>query len=78
MTIQITVRLPDELVAFVDELVAEGVVTSRADAVTRALKREQRRQAALGDVEILRLRGGVQDLNSLAEHMAAHPVQLDD
>jgi Arc/MetJ-type ribon-helix-helix transcriptional regulator len=78
MTTQITVRLPEELVAFVDEMIAGGAVTSRAEAVTRALIRERRRQTALADVAILRLRGGDPDHVAIAEHTAAHPVELDD
>jgi Arc/MetJ-type ribon-helix-helix transcriptional regulator len=78
MTVQITVRLPGDLVAFVDNLVADGAVTSRADAVTRALTRERRRQAALADVAILRRRGNEPDLDALAEYTAAHPLDLDD
>jgi len=78
MTTQITVRLPDDLVAFVDELVAEGAVASRAEIVARALTRERRRQTALADIAILRQRGSDPDLDAIAEHTAAHPVDLDD
>ncbi|SNQ46566.1 Antitoxin [Frankia canadensis] len=78
MTTQITVRIPDDLVAFVDALVAAGAVTSRADAVARALARERRRQTALEDVAILRRVGGDADLDALAEHAAAHPLDLGD
>ena len=82
MTVQITVRLPDELVAFVDDEVARGVATSRADAVTKALVRERRRRRALQDVAILQAEaagGGTDaDLDDLARHAAAHPVPLDD
>ncbi len=78
MTVQITVRLPDDLVAFVDVLVADGAVTSRADAVARALTRERRRQTALADVAILRRGGSDPDLDALAEHTAAQPLDLGD
>jgi Arc/MetJ-type ribon-helix-helix transcriptional regulator len=78
MSTQITVRLPDELVAFVDELVAQGAVSSRAEAVARALTRERRRQVAVRDVAILRQHGGDADMDALAEHTAGHPVDLDD
>ena len=37
---QIAVRLPDDLVDFLDKLVASGDEASRASIVTRALKRE--------------------------------------
>ncbi len=78
MTIQITVRLPDELVAFVDAEVERGDATSRADAVARALVRERRRRTALADVAILRNSPDDPDLDGLAEYTGAHPAPLDD
>lgn len=78
MTIQITVRLPDDLVDFVDSEVASGVVTSRADAVARALVRERRYRTALADVAILRAGVEDDDLEGLAAHTAAHPIDLGD
>jgi Arc/MetJ-type ribon-helix-helix transcriptional regulator len=83
MTVQITVRLPDELVAFVDAEVARGAATSRAEAVAKALVRERRRRRALEDVAILQAEaagglGADPDLDGLARHTAAHPVALDD
>ena len=78
MTVQITVRLPDELVAFVDAQVDRGAVSSRADAVARALVRERRRQTALADVTILRREIADPDLDALVEYGASHPVALDD
>jgi Arc/MetJ-type ribon-helix-helix transcriptional regulator len=38
MSKQIVVRLPDELVEFIDEIVSSGTGVSRATVVTRALK----------------------------------------
>lgn len=52
MSVQITVRIPDELVAFTDEEVAAGRSRSRADLVARALRREQRRVLAERDSQI--------------------------
>lgn len=83
MTIQITVRLPDELVAFVDEEVSRGSATSRADAVAKALVRQRRRHRALRDVAILKAEAmagtaGDSELDDLARHTAAHPIALDD
>ena len=52
MSTQIAVRLPDEIVAFVDEEIKAGRAKSRAQVVLRALEREQRRQLAVRDVEI--------------------------
>ena len=53
MSTQIAVRLPEEIVAFVDDEVSAGRAKSRAQVVLRALEREQRRQLAVRDVEIL-------------------------
>ena len=46
MSIQIAVRLPEEMVAFLDQAVAQGKAASRAALVSSALEREMRRQAA--------------------------------
>jgi Arc/MetJ-type ribon-helix-helix transcriptional regulator len=77
MSKQIAVRLPDELVAFVDELVESGVERSRAAVVSRALARERRRAIAARDAEILSRTGLDTDLQGLAEHAAGLPVDLD-
>jgi Arc/MetJ-type ribon-helix-helix transcriptional regulator len=77
MTVQITVRLPDDLVAFVDAEVAEGTASSRADAVAKALVRARRRRVALADVEILRRESGDGDLDGPAAHAAHQPIDLD-
>jgi Arc/MetJ-type ribon-helix-helix transcriptional regulator len=71
MSKQIAVRLPDELVAFVDRVVASGAARSRAAVVTRALERERRRAAAERDVEILARTGEDAELDGLAEHAAS-------
>jgi Arc/MetJ-type ribon-helix-helix transcriptional regulator len=76
MSTQIAVRLPDDLVEFVDDLVRHGDAPSRAAVVARALRRERRQAAAARDAEILARTGLDADLDSLAEHAAAIP--LDD
>jgi Arc/MetJ-type ribon-helix-helix transcriptional regulator len=53
MTIQIAVRLPEELVRYLDAAVTEGRASSRADVVTQALNRERRREAAERDLAIV-------------------------
>ncbi|MDE8649982.1 hypothetical protein PXH69_34020 [Rhodococcus qingshengii] len=53
MSTQIAVRLPEDIVAFLDSEVSGGRAKSRAQVVLRALEREQRRQLAVRDVEIL-------------------------
>jgi Arc/MetJ-type ribon-helix-helix transcriptional regulator len=52
MSIQIAVRLPDEVVAFVDSQVTSGAAKSRADFIWHAIKREQRRLVAERDAAI--------------------------
>lgn len=70
MTRQIAVRLPDDLVAFVDDAVSSGSARSRAALVTRALERERRRAAAARDASILAERGIDPDLEALARYAA--------
>ncbi len=76
MSKQIAVRLPDELVAFVDGLVAAGDEPSRAAVVTRALERERRRAVAARDAEILAASTPDRDLTDLAEHLSGAPIDL--
>ncbi|MFD6175695.1 MULTISPECIES: ribbon-helix-helix domain-containing protein [unclassified Isoptericola] len=66
MTTQIAVRLPDELVAWVDQQVAEGKTRSRASAVERALRREVRRQLAERDAQIYAATADQDDPDDLA------------
>lgn len=69
MSTQIAVRLPEEIVAFLDSEVSGGRAKSRAQVVLRALEREQRRQQAARDVEILSDGTGVDnDVNIAAAH----------
>jgi Arc/MetJ-type ribon-helix-helix transcriptional regulator len=70
MSKQIAVRLPDDLVEFVDEVVGAGRETSRAAVVTTALERERRRAVAARDAEILAASGPDPDLAGLAEFAA--------
>jgi Arc/MetJ-type ribon-helix-helix transcriptional regulator len=74
MSKQIAVRLADELVEFVDQVVRSGQQRSRAAVVTRALEREQRRTVAARDAEILAATGPDPDLTGLAEHAATAPI----
>ncbi len=76
MSTQITVRLPDDLVAFVDDLVSHGDAASRATVVSRALERERRRKVAEQDAAILASAGTDTDLDSLAQFAAA--TAMDD
>ncbi len=78
MSVQLTVRIPDELAGFVDQDVADGRAASRADAIAKALAREQRRRAAERDAELLIAHQGERsDLDGLAEHAAGTPLDLE-
>jgi Arc/MetJ-type ribon-helix-helix transcriptional regulator len=77
MSKQIAVRLPDELVEFVDEIVGSDGGRSRASVVTRALERERRRVVAERDAEILARTGPDPELAGLAEYVVGLPSQLD-
>lgn len=77
MSKQIAVRLPDELVEFVDALVSDGDAKSRAAVVTRALERERRRVIAARDVAILIRDGDYPDMDGLAEYAARLPIDLE-
>jgi Arc/MetJ-type ribon-helix-helix transcriptional regulator len=76
MSKQIAVRLPDELVEYVDRAVASGNARSRASVVTRALERERRRAVAERDAEILARTGPDPELAGLAEHAVDVPSAL--
>jgi len=76
MSTQIAVRLPDDLVAFVDDLISHGDATSRAAVVSRALERERRRKVAERDAAILAHAGTDTDLDGLAKYAAA--TAMDD
>jgi Arc/MetJ-type ribon-helix-helix transcriptional regulator len=76
MSTQIAVRLPDELVEFVDEVIASGAGRSRAAVVTVALERERRRALAARDAEILARTGPDPELTGLAEYAASLPSAL--
>ena len=77
MSKQIAVRLPDDLVEFVDAVVGSGSETSRAAVVARALERERRRAMAARDAEILARTGPDPELDGLAEYAAGRSVTAD-
>jgi Arc/MetJ-type ribon-helix-helix transcriptional regulator len=76
MSKQITVRLPNEIVEFIDRLVEKGEASSRADVVARAVDRERRRNVAARDAAILAQSGADPDLDGLAAYAAR--TRLDD
>ena len=76
MSIQIAVRLPDDLVAYVDQQVIEGGASGRASVVARALRRELRQHLAERDARIY-AESGSGDLEGLASWAAEQPLDLD-
>ncbi|MGI8626760.1 MAG: YlcI/YnfO family protein [Geodermatophilaceae bacterium] len=77
MSTQIAVRLPDELVKFIDATVSSGAASSRAAVVASAVERELRRHIAARDAQILARLSSDSDLDSLAEYAAKVPLDLD-
>jgi len=79
MTIQIAIRLPDELVAYIDSHIAAGDATSRADMVTRALEHERRHDVEKRDAEIYAQHGDQDpELDAWVTWTAAHPINVDE
>ena len=74
MTRQIAVRLPDDLVEFIDQVVQSGQAISRAAVVARAVDRERRREIAERDAAILASVGSDPDFDQLAEFAATTPL----
>ena len=77
MSTQIAVRLPDEMVAYLDRTVAAGKASSRAALVAAAVEHEMRRLAAERDAEILRQQGSDDDLDELVTWTGRH-VEVGD
>lgn len=76
MSIQIAVRLPEDLVAYVDQAVAEGRVKSRADLVARLIARDARRRRAELDLQLLVEKGVLADDEMLAIARATSATTL--
>lgn len=74
---QIAVRLPDEMVAFLDRIVATGKAPSRAALVAAAVEREMRRRAAEHDRRILVENGSADDLDDLVQWSSSH-LEVED
>jgi Arc/MetJ-type ribon-helix-helix transcriptional regulator len=85
VTTQIAVRLPDDMVQFLDQLVARDQAPSRASVVERALAREFRRVIAARDAAILAEAAETaetaahedDDLDNLADYAARNPLDLE-
>jgi Arc/MetJ-type ribon-helix-helix transcriptional regulator len=68
MSKQLTVRLPEEIVDFIDQCVEGGKASSRAAVVAAAVDRERRRAIAEHDVAILTRAGSSDDFDELAAY----------
>jgi len=69
--------MEDKDVELLDQMVAEGVAASRADAVRRLIARERRRQRAEHDADIYAREGPDRDLHALAVWAASRRVNID-
>jgi Arc/MetJ-type ribon-helix-helix transcriptional regulator len=76
MSTQIAVRLPDDVVAFIDDLVSGGEASSRAQVVARALERERRRRGAERDAAIYAAEHEDADMDAFSEYTSR--TKLDD
>jgi Arc/MetJ-type ribon-helix-helix transcriptional regulator len=77
MSKQIAVRLPEDIVDFIDALVRDGKADSRAIVVRRALERERRRAIAAQDAAILARSPADNDMDLLARHVAGAALDLE-
>jgi len=79
MSIQIAVRLPDEQVAFLDREISQGHASSRAELVSKALRRMQRERIASADLEVIIASGGnpYSELEGMLEQLVATYPAID-
>lgn len=78
MSKQIAVRLPDEVVEFIDREVRNNTVPSRAAFVQAALDRERRRLIAARDAAVLaRISDDPDGLDDLADYAARLDTGLE-
>ena len=74
MNRQIAVRLPDEMVDYIDRAVEAGEASSRAALVIAAVDRDRRRRRAEQDVAILAATAVNGDLDELAAYQSQVPM----
>lgn len=75
---QIAIRLPDEVVEFIDKQVRDHDVPSRAAFVQKALERERRRLIAARDAALLaQLPGDPDGFDGLAAYAAELDVGVE-
>jgi metal-responsive CopG/Arc/MetJ family transcriptional regulator len=77
MSRQVAVRLPDDLVEFLDETVRVEEAPGRAAIVARALSRERRRLIAERDARIYAAHGDDETLAEFVDRSASAPMDVD-
>lgn len=79
MSTQIAVRLPDAQVAFLDREVSQGHASSRAELVSKALRRMERERIAVRDLEVIIASGGnpYSELEGMLEKLSASYPAID-
>ena len=76
MSKQLTIRLADDLVDFIDRCIQNGKAPSRAAVVAAAVDRERRRVVAERDAAILAQAAAGDDLDALAAY--ASRIEMND
>lgn len=79
MTKQLSIQLPDDLVAFLDEQKESGQAKSRNATIAKALRRERRRALAERDAAIYAAHRGddPDDLGALARYASKTKLDVD-
>ena len=77
MSIQIAVRLPDQMVCDLDDLIAAGEAPSRASVIEQALRRELRRYLYEREVKILASAESDPELDAWVSWASKRPLDLD-
>jgi Arc/MetJ-type ribon-helix-helix transcriptional regulator len=76
MSHQIVIRIPDDLLAFVDDLVDRGSISSRASFAREAMERERRRLLAEADIVILRTSTPNDDLDTITRAVSGTSLDI--
>jgi Arc/MetJ-type ribon-helix-helix transcriptional regulator len=74
MSRAVPVRLDDDDIATLDELVRLGLAANRSDAIKRGIDRDRRRLAALKDAQVYRRDGEDAELATFASTAASTPL----
>ena len=77
MSTQIAVRLPDQMVSELDELIATGEAPSRASVIEQALRRELRRYLYEREARILANAEPDPELDAWMSSYSKEPLDLD-